>query len=375
MAEYTPGYVDVPGKGKRYRNKSGEFFHNHLGSVMNSLRKGASKVNDAYSDYYDGVADSVGTERRDGSAKQKPKQKPAQASTKITPVAQKPGAPQNSNPFAPNFQPFLIPATAPIRAIIGKPDPERVNAPQQNSNPLAPGFTPFMVPESAPIRQLIKPNKDTSASEDSGMTNRTGVTPIVPEGGTSPSFRAAVEQGEDGGSVPSSGNAGSGGSGIDMSTGSRQAPAPKPDNMAGESDYKRYETWVNHHEGLARKVKKGSAGYDIIQQILNKKDGKPAVTSTEKVAPSGNSSVGTVVDTHDGGLTITPSTPETTSNPNNPQDGASPAPTIADNIRTVRMDRIASEQDDNLTQHYATRTHKDVFDESTNSWKQVPIKR
>ena len=225
--------------------------------------------------------------------------------------------------------------------------------------------TPKAVPTVATL--------DSNGSNGARGENRSGVTPVTPKGGTSPSFRTAVEQGKDGGRVPSSGNAGSGGSGIDMGTGNRDAP--EPNNMGGKSPYERYSIWVKHHEGLARKVKKGSAGYDVIQRILGEIDGKPAATSTEKVSPSGNSSVGTVIDTHEGDLAITPTTPETTSNPNNPQDGASPAPTIADNIRTVRMDRIASEQDDNLTQHYATRTHKDVFDESTNSWKQVPIKR
>ncbi len=239
-------------------------------------------------------------------------------------------------------------------------------------------FTPKAVPTVATL--------DSNGSNGARGENRSGVTPVTPKGGTSPSFRTAVEQGKDGGRVPSSGNAGSGGSGIDMGTGNRDAP--EPNNMGGKSPYERYSIWVKHHEGLARKVKKGSAGYDVIQQILNEKDGKPATTYSEDVTAAADDAGRTseemskIMDggletliTPEGSTRITPSTPETTSDPGNPQDGASPAPTLADNIRTVRMDRIASEQDDNLRQHYATRTHKDVFDESTNSWKQVPIKR
>ena len=112
MAEYTPGYVDVPGKGKRYRNASGEYFHNHFGSVLNSFGKAFKGAGDAYNNYYDGVADAVGTERRDG--------------TKASPVAptaksQKPAAPakpavsrgQNLPPSA------AVPGTGPKGNTVG----------------------------------------------------------------------------------------------------------------------------------------------------------------------------------------------------------------------------------------------------------------
>ena len=227
---------------------------------------------------------------------------------------------------------------------------------------------------------------DSSGSNGARGANRSTVTPAK-SGGSSLSYRTAVEQGDSGVSVPSSGNAGSGGSGIDMSTGSREAPAPR-NRMADASELERYRVWVGAHEGLARKVKKGSAGYDAIQQILNEKDGKPTQTYSEDIIAAADDAGRTPEEmsqimgdgletliTPEGSTRITPSTPETTSDPSNPQDGASPVPSNADNIRTYRMKRIASEQDDNLRQHYATRTHKDVFDESTNSWKQVPIKR
>ena len=37
MGKYTPGYVDVPGKGRRYRDADGNFFHNHLGKPLTQL--------------------------------------------------------------------------------------------------------------------------------------------------------------------------------------------------------------------------------------------------------------------------------------------------------------------------------------------------
>lgn len=73
--KYTPGYVNVPGKGMRYRNAEGEYFDNHFGSIFNSFGKAKKKIGDAYNSYYDGVADAAGTERRDGTVA-KP-QKPA----------------------------------------------------------------------------------------------------------------------------------------------------------------------------------------------------------------------------------------------------------------------------------------------------------
>ena len=64
---FEPGYVDVPGKGRRYRNASGEYFQNHFGSILNSFKKAKDGAGDAYNNYYNSVADAAGTERRDGS--------------------------------------------------------------------------------------------------------------------------------------------------------------------------------------------------------------------------------------------------------------------------------------------------------------------
>ena len=64
---FEPGYIEVPGKGTRYRNAEGEYFNNHFGSIFNSFVKTKDKLGDAYNNYYDGVADRVGTERRDGT--------------------------------------------------------------------------------------------------------------------------------------------------------------------------------------------------------------------------------------------------------------------------------------------------------------------
>jgi len=91
MAEYTPGYVDVPGKGRRYRNASGEYFHNHFGSILNSFGKAKKSAGDAYNNYYNGVADSVGTERRDGT-KAKPQSKSQKPAAPAKPAVDKNGS-------------------------------------------------------------------------------------------------------------------------------------------------------------------------------------------------------------------------------------------------------------------------------------------
>ena len=70
--QYTPGYVEVPGKGTRYRNASGEYFNNHFGSIFNSIGKAVSGVGDGYNSYYNNLADAAGTERRDGTIKKPP---------------------------------------------------------------------------------------------------------------------------------------------------------------------------------------------------------------------------------------------------------------------------------------------------------------
>ena len=66
---YTPGYIDVPGKGRRYRNASGEYFDNHFGSIVNSFGDAIAGIGEGYNNYYNATADAVGTERRDGTIK------------------------------------------------------------------------------------------------------------------------------------------------------------------------------------------------------------------------------------------------------------------------------------------------------------------
>ena len=67
--KYEPGYVDVPGKGKRYRTAEGKYYHNHAGPVLNQLGGIIPGLNQAYTNYYNTVADMAGTERRDGTIK------------------------------------------------------------------------------------------------------------------------------------------------------------------------------------------------------------------------------------------------------------------------------------------------------------------
>lgn len=98
----------------------------------------------------------------------------------------------------------------------------------------------------------------TPQALDSGMTNNSGVTPVIPEGGTSPSFRSAVEQGTDGGVVPGT------------------LPASAAGNMANSSELERYKAFVNASAGnkeIAKRVKPGQAGYEEIQAILNAEEG------------------------------------------------------------------------------------------------------
>ena len=72
---------------------------------------------------------------------------------------------QNSNPFAPGFEPFYIPPTAPIRTVIGDIPKTEINAQPQNANPFGARFQPFLIPESAPIRKVIgKPQPSRSSA-------------------------------------------------------------------------------------------------------------------------------------------------------------------------------------------------------------------
>ena len=67
MAEYTPGYIDVEGKGKRYRAADGSLYYNHLGPSLTQIGGIIPGLNDAYSQYYDKVAEAAGTTKRDGT--------------------------------------------------------------------------------------------------------------------------------------------------------------------------------------------------------------------------------------------------------------------------------------------------------------------
>lgn len=67
--KYTPGYVEVPGKGTRYRDADGNFYNNHLGKPLNQVGNFFKNLNKNYTNYYDSVADFAGTERRDGTKK------------------------------------------------------------------------------------------------------------------------------------------------------------------------------------------------------------------------------------------------------------------------------------------------------------------
>lgn len=69
--KYTPGYVEVPGKGTKYRNERGEFFDTHWGSIGNSFGNIFRGAEQGYNNYYNSVADATGGERRDGSIKPK----------------------------------------------------------------------------------------------------------------------------------------------------------------------------------------------------------------------------------------------------------------------------------------------------------------
>lgn len=71
---------------------------------------------------------------------------------------------QNSNPFAPGFEPFYIPPTAPIRNVIGEIPKAEINAQPQNANPFGARFQPFHIPETAPIRKVTGQSKPPRSS-------------------------------------------------------------------------------------------------------------------------------------------------------------------------------------------------------------------
>ena len=62
--KYVPGYIEVPGKGRRYRAADGRYYDNHAGPVLNQIGSFIPGLNEAYTNYYNTVADMAGTERR-----------------------------------------------------------------------------------------------------------------------------------------------------------------------------------------------------------------------------------------------------------------------------------------------------------------------
>ena len=126
MAEYTPGYVEVPGKGRRYRNASGEYFNNHLGSILNSFKKAKDGVGDAYNNYYNSVADAAGTERRDGSVA------PVVGATPKAKNQAAPAEPAEKPPYRSRRQ--GLDATYPDRTSAPKPEPQKPEKPGARVN-------------------------------------------------------------------------------------------------------------------------------------------------------------------------------------------------------------------------------------------------
>ena len=132
--------------------------------------------------------------------------------------------------------------------------------------------------------------------------------------------------------------------GTNTGTGDREAPRPAPvvrDRMADASEYDRMSAWAKANPTLAAKVKPGQAGYEEIQKYLNPvtdedvsafKDDS-GYTMEESEAILGGGSVESVID--GSGISTTITTPQTTSNPESPQDGANPYADISDQYRVL----------------------------------------
>ena len=94
------------------------------------------------------------------------------------------------------------------------------------------------------------------------------------------------------------------------------------------------------------------------------------------------------------GFKSTVTTPQTTSDPAKPEDGASAVPDTEDQSRAVEIPKIDPQEflqgalvnlpagmrgddaaEESIAEYYSTRTHKDVFDEATQTWKKVPINK
>ena len=90
--KYYAGYVNVPGKGTRYQTDDGRLFNNHFGPTLNQLGDAARGVRSIlpggqrYTEYYNNVADAVGTERVDGTVAPKPSKDSQSSSTPDVPV-------------------------------------------------------------------------------------------------------------------------------------------------------------------------------------------------------------------------------------------------------------------------------------------------
>ena len=134
--------------------------------------------------------------------------------------------------------------------------------------------------------------------------------------------------------------------GTNTGTGDREAPAPRPapvkrDRMAGASEDDRMAAWAKANPTLAAKVKPGQAGYDSIQKYLNPvtetdvsafKDDS-GYTMEESEAILGGGSVESVIDSS--GISSTITTPQTTTNPESPQDGTSAYADLSDQHRAL----------------------------------------
>ena len=149
-------------------------------------------------------------------------------------------------------------------------------------------------------------------------------------------------------------------------------PTPAPSNMKDASELDRWRVWTNAHTNLAKRVRPGQAGYEEIQAVLKSKEtGLPDTDLLGSVdhsfdAPeaqmepgdistpdwtweksgierkgdfAGNISPEQFLAQKKASLISTDTTPETTSTAENPQAGQSPKPSIADNVRAIRLAR------------------------------------
>ena len=202
----------------------------------------------------------------------------------------------------------------------------------------APTVSPTSSPKSEKPAAPAEPAVDSNGSNGARGENRSGVEPV------NGSFRTAVEQGPDGGRTPSSGNAGSGDGG---NSGART-------NENGLQQYGRDLSSLNAFTSAF------TGGYEIadIKTAFQSEDlpmkgseGTNTDYSLEDAEAMGVSKPD-ALKISEGGFVetlIEPSTPGTTgNNPSNSQDGTSPAPDIAEAVRTIRMQRKGPRDDGSL---------------------------